>query len=157
MKKFFQDFKAFINKGNVIDMAVGVVVGGAFGKITTSLVNDIIMPLIGKLIGGLDVSEWKWVLTEAVEATETTPAVAEVAVRYGNFIQLIIDFLIIAFSVFVVIKMISKAREKAEAKKKAEEAAAAAEAAAAEAAKEPEPTKEELLLTEIRDLLKEKK
>lgn len=153
MKKFFQDFKAFINKGNVIDMAVGVVVGGAFGKITTSLVNDIIMPLIGKLIGGLDVTEWKWVLTEAVAETETTPAVAEVAVRYGNFIQLIIDFLIIAFSVFVVIKLISKAREKAEAKKKAEEAAAAA----AEAAKEPEPTKEELLLTEIRDLLKEKK
>ncbi len=153
MKKFFQDFKAFINKGNVIDMAVGVVVGTAFGKITTSLVNDIIMPLIGKLIGGLDVSEWKWVLTEAVEATETTPAVAEVAVRYGNFIQLIIDFLIIAFSVFVVIKLIGKAREKAEAKKKAEEAAAAA----VEAAKEPEPTKEEILLTEIRDLLKEKK
>ncbi len=153
MNKFFHDFKAFINKGNVIDMAVGVVVGGAFGKITTSLVNDIIMPLIGKLIGGLDVTEWKWVLTEAVAETETTPAVAEVAVRYGNFIQLIIDFLIIAFSVFVVIKLISKAREKAEAKKKAEEAAAAA----AEAAKEPEPTKEELLLTEIRDLLKEKK
>jgi len=153
MKKFFQDFKAFINKGNVIDMAVGVVVGGAFGKITTSLVNDIIMPLIGKLIGGLDVSEWKWVLTEAVEATETTPAVAEVAVRYGNFIQLILDFLIIAFSVFVVIKMISKAREKAEAKKKSEAAAAAA----AEAAKAAEPTKEEILLTEIRDLLKEKK
>lgn len=157
MKKFFQDFKAFINKGNVIDMAVGVVVGGAFGKITTSLVNDIIMPLIGKLIGGLDVSEWKWVLTEAVEATETTPAVAEVAVRYGNFIQLILDFLIIAFSVFVVIKMISKAREKAEAKKKSEAAAAAAAAAAAEAAKAAEPTKEEILLTEIRDLLKEKK
>ncbi len=158
MKKFFRDFRAFINKGNVIDMAVGVVVGGAFGKITTSLVNDIIMPLIGKLIGGLDVSEWKWVLTpaqEAVEATETTPAipaVAEVAVRYGNFIQLILDFLIISFCVFAVIKMISKAREKAEAKKKAEEAAAAAEAA-----KEPEPTKEELLLAEIRDLLKEKK
>lgn len=153
MKKFFQDFKAFINKGNVLDMAVGVVVGGAFGKITTSLVNDIIMPLIGKLIGGFDVSEWKWVLTEAVEATETTEAVAEVAVRYGNFIQLILDFLIIAFSVFVVIRIISKAREKAEAKKKAEEEAAKA----VEAAKEPEPTKEELLLTEIRDLLKEKK
>lgn len=152
MKKFLRDFRAFINKGNVIDMAVGVVVGGAFGKITTSLVNDIIMPLIGKLIGGLDVSEWKWVLTEAVEATETTPAVAEVAVRYGNFIQLILNFIIISFCVFVVIKMISKAREKAEAKKKAEEAAAAAEAA-----KEPEPTKEELLLAEIRDLLKEKK
>lgn len=153
MKKFFQDFKAFINKGNVLDMAVGVVVGGAFGKITTSLVNDIIMPLIGKLIGGFDVSEWKWVLTEAVEATETTEAVAEVAVRYGNFIQLILDFLIIAFSVFVVIRIISKAREKAEAKKKAAEEAEKA----VEAAKEPEPTKEELLLTEIRDLLKEKK
>ncbi len=157
MKKFIEDFKAFINKGNVLDMAVGVVVGGAFGKITTSLVNDIIMPLIGKLVGGLDVSAWKWVLTPAKAAVldeagaEITPAVAEVAVNYGNLIQTIVDFLLIALCIFIVIRVFTKAKEKAESLKKKKEEEAVAEEAA------PAPSNEEVLLTEIRDLLKERK
>ena len=99
MKKFFEEFKAFAMRGNVLDMAVGVVIGGAFGKITNSVVNDIIMPLISMLTGGIDFSAWKWVLKEAVmEGSEVvTP---EVAVNYGNLIAVILDFIIIAFAVF---------------------------------------------------------
>ena len=133
MKKFIEDFRKFVSKGNVFDMAVGVVVGGAFGKITTSLVNDIIMPLIGKLVGGIDVTAWKWVLTpESVDAEGNV--IAEVAVRYGNLIQTILDFLIIALSIFIVIRIIASVRAKAEAlaKKNKEEAPA-------EPAPEPEP------------------
>lgn len=140
----WQDFKKFAFKGNVLDMAIGVIIGGAFGSIVTSLVNDIIMPLVGKLIGGMDFADLKWVLTEAVVADGVT-TVEEVAVRYGAFINTIINFLIIAFSIFLFVRAITKAREKMEAKKKAEEVA------------EPEapkgPTTEELL-TEIRDLIK---
>ena len=96
MKKFFEEFKAFAMRGNVLDMAVGVVIGGAFGKITNSVVNDIIMPLISMLTGGIDFSAWKWVLKEAVmEGSKVvTP---EVAVNYGNLIAVILDFIIIAF------------------------------------------------------------
>ena len=142
MKKFFEEFKAFAMRGNVIDMAVGVVIGGAFGKITTSLVNDIIMPLISMLTGGVDFSAWKWVLKEAVTegAEVVTP---EVAVNYGSLIAVILDFIIIAFVVFCMVKSINRMHEKLTGP------------AEPEPEKEPEPTKEELLLTEIRDLLKE--
>ena len=134
MKKFFEEFKAFAMRGNVIDMAVGVVIGGAFGKITTSLVNDIIMPLISMLTGGIDFSAWKWVLKEAVmEGSKVvTPEVA-----------VILDFIIIAFAVFCMVKAINKMHDKL------------SKPAEPEPEKAPEPTKEELLLAEIRDLLKE--
>lgn len=139
MKKFFQEFKDFAMRGNVLDMAVGVVIGGAFGKITTSLVNDIIMPFVSMLTGGIDFSQWKWVLKAADEAAET----AEVAVNFGNLITVILDFIIIAFVIFSLIKAMNKL------KKKEEEKPAEPEAPAG-------PTTEELL-TEIRDLLKEQK
>ena len=144
MKKFFEEFKAFAMRGNVLDMAVGVGIGGAFGKITNSVVNDIIMPLISMLTGGVDFSAWKWVLKEAVmEGTEVvTP---EVAVNYGNLIAVILDFIIIAFAVFCMVKAVNKMHEKL------------SRPAEPELEKESEPTKEELLLAEIRDLLKEQR
>ena len=145
------DFKKFAFKGNVVDMAVGVVVGGAFGKIVTSLVNDIIMPAVSVLTGGANFADLKYVITPADEAA----GIAEAAIKYGSFIQNIVDFFLIAVSVFLFVKLISMGREKLEAKKKAEEAAAAAAKAAEEAAKPKAPTQEELL-TEIRDLLKNK-
>ena len=145
---FLKDFKAFAMKGNVIDMAVGVIIGGAFGKIVTSLVNDIIMPLIGTAMGGVDFKEAKHVLKEAIMDGETVVK-PEVVLTYGNFIQTVVDFLIIALSIFVAIRVITKLTEK----RKKEEAAAAAPAPAPA----PQPSAEEKLLTEIRDLLKEKK
>lgn len=146
---FLKDFKAFAMKGNVIDMAVGVIIGGAFGKIVTSLVNDIIMPLIGTVMGGVDFKTVKLVLKEAVMEGETVLK-PEVVMTYGNFIQTVVDFLIIALSIFVTIRVITKLTER----RKKEEAAAAAAPAPAPA---PQPSAEEKLLTEIRDLLKEKK
>lgn len=142
MKKFFQDFKEFAMKGNVIDMAVGVVIGAAFGKIVSSLVNDIIMPVVGYITGGINFSEYKWVIQQGVtKGTEIiTP---EVSVTWGAFIQTIIDFIIIAFCIFIAIKFISRLR-------RGEQQAAADAAAEAPAG----PTQEELL-TEIRDLLKQ--
>ena len=110
MKKFFADFKKFISRGNVIDLAVGVVVG-AFGKITTSLVNDIIMPLISLLFGGKSVADWKWVIQEATYDDAGTLLTAETALHYGSFIQTIIDFLIIAFSIFLILRIIMNARK----------------------------------------------
>ena len=150
---FIKDFKAFAMKGNVVDMAVGVIIGGAFGKIVTSVVNDIIMPPIGLLVGGVDFKDLKLILQEGQEevlneAGEViTPAVAEVTLNYGNFLQQTFDFLIIALSIFIMIKAITKLTEK-----KKEEAPAPVAPAPA-----PEPSAEEKLLTEIRDLLKEKK
>ena len=156
MKKFLNEFKTFAMRGNVIDLAVGVVIGGAFGKITTSIVNDIIMPVIGVITGGLNFSDWKIVLKQAVLDAEGAVANPEVAITFGNTIAVILDFIIIAFAVFCMVKGINAMHAKAEAlkKKEEEEAAAAAEPPAPPA--EPEPTKEELLLTEIRDLLKNK-
>ena len=146
MKKFFEEFKAFAMRGNVIDMAVGVVIGGAFGKITTSIVNDIIMPLISILTGGVDFSQWKIVLKEAVANAEGVidPA-TEVAIRYGNTIAIILDFVIIAFAVFCLVKALNNLHKKEE----------PAPEPAPEPEPEPAPTTEELL-TEIRDLLKNK-
>ena len=149
MKKFLQDFKAFAMKGNVMDMAVGVIIGGAFGKIVTSLVNDVIMPLIGLAVGGVNFTELKWVIREAY-TTEAGKEIAAATLNYGNFLQVTFDFLIIALSIFVMIRVIANLSRKKEAEKAAEPAPAPAPAP------EPEPTKEELLLTEIRDLLKNK-
>ncbi|MBO4678493.1 MAG: large-conductance mechanosensitive channel protein MscL [Lachnospiraceae bacterium] len=129
--KAFKEFKEFISKGNVMDMAVGVIIGGAFGKIVTSLVNDILMPLIGIITGGIDF-------------TALSVKVGDAELTYGNFIQSVIDFLIVALCIFFITKAIAKAGEKL--RKKQEEEAAAAPAG---------PTSEELL-TEIRDLLKNK-
>lgn len=137
MGKFIQEFKAFAMKGNVLDMAIGVVVGGAFGKIVTSLVNDIIMPGVGVLTGGLNFTDYKLVIQKGVtQGTEViTP---EVAITWGSFVQTVVDFLIIAFCIFLAVKAINRFKRK-------EEAAPAAPAG---------PTQEELL-TQIRDLLKE--
>lgn len=112
MGKFSTDFKNFIAKGNVVDMAVGVVVGGAFNKIVTSLVNDVIMPLVSLLVGGLNVSDWKWVIREAVLAADGTVASAETALCYGNFIQTLIDFLIVALTIFTVLRVFTKLQQK---------------------------------------------
>ena len=147
MKKFFEEFKTFAMRGNVIDMAVGVVIGGAFGKITTSIVNDIIMPVIGAITGGLNFADWKIVLKEAVANAEGVidPA-TEIAITYGNTIAIILDFIIIAFAVFCMVKALNNLH------KKQEEPAPEPEAPPAP----PAPTTEELL-AEIRDLLKEGK
>ena len=145
MKKFFEEFKTFAMRGNVIDMAVGVVIGGAFGKISTSIVNDIIMPLISMLTGGIDFSAWKWVLKEAVLDAEGAVASAEVAVNFGNTIAIVLDFIIIAFAVFCMVKALNSLH------RKKEEPAPEPEAEPAP----PAPTTEELL-AEIRDLLKNK-
>ena len=145
---FLQDFKAFAMKGNVVDMAVGVIIGGAFGKIVTSVVNDLFMPVIGMLVGGVNFTDLKLTLKDAVpeqlnEAGEVIQAaVPAVTLNYGNFLQQTFDFLIIAFSIFLFISLVKKVTEK----KKVEEAPAPA----------PEPSAEEKLLTEIRDLLKNK-
>ena len=157
MKKFLNEFKTFAMRGNVIDLAVGVVIGGAFGKITTSIVNDIIMPVIGVLTGGINFSDWKIVLKQAVLDAEGAVTNPEVAITFGNTIAVILDFIIIAFAVFCMVKAINGMHAKAEALKKKEEEAAVEEAPAEpEVPAEPEPTKEELLLAEIRDLLKNK-
>ena len=156
MKKFFEEFKAFAMRGNVIDMAVGVVIGGAFGKITTSIVNDIIMPLISMLTGGIDFTSWKFVLKEAVVDSTGAEVAKEVAVTYGNTIAIILDFIIIAFAIFCMVKAINGMRAKAEALKKKEEEEAKAAAEAAPPAP-PAPSAEEVLLNEIRDLLKAQK
>ncbi|MCQ2321791.1 MAG: large-conductance mechanosensitive channel protein MscL [Bacteroidales bacterium] len=150
MGKFFQEFKEFAVKGNVMDMAIGVVIGGAFGKIVTSLVSDLIMPLIGAATGGLNFTDWKWVVKPEVaeqvnEAGEVIQqAVPALTLNYGNFLQVIFDFIIIALSIFMVVRGINKMKAKFE--KPAEPEAPAAPAG---------PTQEELL-AEIRDLLKNK-
>lgn len=138
---FLQDFKAFAMRGNVIDMAVGVVIGGAFGKIVSSVVSDIIMPPLGLLVGGVNFTDLKWVMkpAEMVDGKE----VAAVTLNYGQFLQATFDFLIIAFSIFLFIRLITKLMHQKE------------EAPAAPPAP-PAPTKEEVLLTEIRDILKDK-
>lgn len=137
MKKVFEEFKKFAMRGNVVDMAVGIIIGGAFGKIVSSLVGDIIMPAVGVLVGGVNFSDLKIVLKQAV-MDGTTVVTPEVAINYGNFIQVIFDFLIIAFAVFMFVKGIN-----ALSRKKEEKPAAP-----------PAPAADIQLLTEIRDLLK---
>ena len=138
---FLQDFKAFAMKGNVIDMAVGVIIGGAFGKIVSSVVADVIMPPLGLLVGGVNFTDLKWVMKPAVVVDGKE--IAAVTLNYGNFLQATFDFLIIAFSIFLFIRLLTKLTTKKEA------------AAPATPPAPPAPTKEEVLLTEIRDLLKE--
>ncbi|MBN2765103.1 MAG: large-conductance mechanosensitive channel protein MscL [Paludibacteraceae bacterium] len=136
-----KEFKDFAMRGNVVDMAVGVIIGGAFGKIVASLVADVIMPPIGILVGGVNFVDLKWEIkaAEIVDGVEK----AAVSLNYGNFLQVTFDFIIVAFAIFMFIKGMNKMN------KKKEEAPAAP-------APPPAPSKEELLLTEIRDLLKQK-
>lgn len=141
-----KDFKSFAMKGNVVDLAVAVIIGGAFGKIISSFVNDVLMPPIGLLLGNADFSNLKVILKEGSEAIMNgnqivTPAITEVAIKYGSFVNTIVDFIIVAFSIFMVIRAMAKTKKK--------------EAAAPAAP--PAPSKEEVLLTEIRDILKDRK
>ena len=141
-----KEFKEFAVKGNMLDMAVGIIIGGAFGKIVSSLVNDVLMPPLGMLLGKVDFTNLKAVLQKGQEAVMdgvnvVTPAVSEVSINYGMFIQNIIDFIIVAFCIFLVIKAMNNLKKK-------EEAAPAAPAAP------PPPSDEAVLLKEIRDLLK---
>lgn len=142
---FIKEFKEFAIKGNVIDLAVGVIIGGAFGKITSSAIEDIIMPPIGLALGGIDFKDLKVVFKAGIQAVKEgdkiiTPEVAEVAIRYGKFISTVLDFAILAFCVFMMVKAINSLKK----------APAPAPTVA------PAPTKEEVLLTEIRDAIRSK-
>lgn len=139
MGKFWSEFKEFAMKGNVVDMAVGVIIGGAFGKIVSSLVNDVIMPVVGICTGGINFTDHKVLLKAAEVAADGTVINPEVYLTWGVFVQSIVDFLIVALCIFVAIRSINRF------KKKVEEVPPAP----------VEPSKEEVLLTEIRDLLKE--
>ena len=142
MGKFLNEFKAFAVKGNAVDMAVGVIIGGAFGKIVSSIVDDIIMPPIGWLIGGVNFTDLKFTLPQVeIPGVETMTAAT---INYGNFIQTLLDFVIIAFCVFMLVKFVNKLAHK----QKTEETA--------KPTPKPEPSAEEKLLMEIRDLLKNK-
>ena len=143
MKKILKEFKDFIARGNVLDMAIGVIIAGAFGKITTSLVNDVLMPTIGWITGSRDTTGLNIVVREAVMEGETVVQEA-ITIGFGTLIGTIIDFLLVAMVVFAIVKAMNAAKAKA---KKEEEAAPPAP---------PEPSKEDVLLTEIRDLLKNK-
>lgn len=139
MRKFFNDFKNFAVKGNVLDLAVAVIIGGAFGKIVSSLVADVVMPPLGLLMGGIDLSGRRWVLQEATEQRE------EVVMNIGLFLQNVLDFLVIALVIFLMIKAIGALKERVRREEKT-------------AAPEAKPlTKDQELLAEIRDLLKEKR
>ena len=140
-----QEFKEFAVKGNMMDLAIGVIIGGAFGKIVSSVVADVIMPPIGLLVGGVTFTDLKWVMKAAEVGTDGKETAAAVTLNYGHFLQTTFDFIIIAFSIFMFVKLLNKM-----ATKKKEEVSLAPPAP-------PAPTKEELLLGEIRDLLKEKK
>lgn len=142
--KFLKDFKAFAMRGNVLDMAVGVIIGGAFGKIVTSLVNNVVMPLLGMLVGGIDFTSLQWVLSPAQVAADGTVVREEVAMQYGLFLQNTFDFIIIAFCIFLFVKLFTRLTQS----RKAEVAKPAAP---------PEPSAEAKLLAEIRDLLRERK
>lgn len=137
MKKFINEFKEFISRGNVMDMAVGIVIGTAFTKIINSIVSDIIMPIIGTITGRINLSTLKLIITPASEGVE------ELAIKYGNFLQAVVDFVIIAFAIFCAIKVINSIRNKLEKKQEEEKKT-----------EPPKPSNEEVLLTEIRDLLK---
>ena len=143
---FLKEFKEFAVKGNVMDMAVGVIIGGAFGKIVTSLVNDVIMPPIGLIVGGVDFSDMKLTMKEAVMDAAGAVVTPAVTWNYGAFIQQIVDFTILAFCVFLMVKLMNRLTKKP-----------APAPAPAPAPEPPKPSNEEVLLAEIRDLLKEKK
>ena len=136
-KGIVAEFKEFITRGNVMDMAVGIIIGGAFTAIVTSLVNDLLMPIIGAIFGGIDFTSLKYVIRAADEAA----GIEEAAIRYGSFIQAIVNFLLIAIVIFLLVKGMNKLRRKKE-------------EPAPEPAPDPEPSEEVKLLTEIRDALK---
>lgn len=138
MPKILQEFKEFAIKGNIMDLAVAVIIGGAFGKIVSSLVNDIIMPFFGFIMGGVKFTNLKWVMKDAITGADGTITKEAITLNYGNFIQSTVDFLVIAWSIFIMIKILNKVRRKQE------------------KTEEKKPGNEELLLTEIRDLLKKK-
>ena len=139
--KMFKEFKDFAVKGNMIDLAVGIIIGAAFGKIVASLVSDIIMPPIGVLLGGINFTDIKIIMRDAITDPATGKIVKEaVSLKVGNFIQAMVDFTIIAFSVFMIVKMVTRVSKKPEVN-----------------VAPPPPTKEQELLTEIRDLLKKQK
>jgi large conductance mechanosensitive channel len=140
MKKMIQEFKEFASKGNVVDLAVGIIIGGAFGKIVSSLVSDILMPPIGWLVGGLNFSDLKIELKAPMIDTAGNVITRVVTINYGAFIQTTVDFIIIAFAVFMVVKLVNSMKRKEE-----------------EKTESPKPSNQELLLMEIRDLLKNKK
>ena len=148
MKKILKEFKDFIARGNVLDMAIGVIIAGAFGKITTSLVNDVLMPFIGWVTGSRDMTGLNLVVREGIYEGEQCLQ-EPITLGFGTLIGTVVDFLLVAMVVFAIVKAMNAAKAKAEAKKKAEEAAAPPPAP-------PAPSKEEVLLTEIRDLLKNK-
>lgn len=141
--KFLSEFKEFAMRGNVVDLAIGVVVGGAFGKITTSIVNDIIMPFIGMFIGGINFSNLVITLPHLYGPEPEVPNV----IAIGSLISTILDFIIIAFVIFLLVRAINRLKNRKKAEEEVKEEAPAAE---------PEPTREEILLTEIRDLLAKK-
>ena len=137
MKKFISEFKEFISRGNVVDLAVGMIVGSAFTAIVGSLVNDVVMPVVGMLFHGIDFTTLRYVITPATED------MAESAIRYGSFIQAVVNFLLVSLVVFTAVRAINRLRRKKE-----------EPAPAPEPAPEPEPSEEILLLREIRDLMK---
>ena len=143
---FLKEFKEFAVKGNVMDMAVGVIIGGAFGKIVTSVVNDIIMPPVGLLVGGVDFSDMKLTLKQAVLDAAGAVVTPAVTWNYGAFVQQVVDFTILAFCVFLMVKLMNRLTKKP-----------APAPAPAPAPEPPKPSNEDVLLAEIRDLLKEKK
>ena len=134
----FAEFRKFVARGNVVDLAVGVIIGGAFSKITTSLVNDIVMPAFSVVLGGINFSDWKWVLKAATDTSEA------ITINYGAFLSAVLDFFILAFVIFCMVRAINTFHDRM--LKKAQEEAAPAP---------PAPSREEILLTEIRDLLRE--
>lgn len=138
--KLIDEFKAFAMRGNVVDMAVGIIIGAAFGRIVSSFVADIIMPPIGLLLGGVDFTDLRVVMKDAVVDPAGKVITQAVSINYGNFVQIVIDFLIIAFAVFMVVKALNRLKRK--------------EVVAPQEVPPPVPTKEELLLAEIRDILK---
>jgi large conductance mechanosensitive channel len=139
--KIIDEFKAFAMRGNVLDLAIGIIIGGAFGKIVSSFVNDVLMPPIGVILGGVDFKDLKFVLSKAV-VEDGSEIKAAVTWNYGAFMQSVVDFLIIAFAIFMLIKVINRLKKKEEEVKEQE--------------KEAKPSKEELLLTEIRDELRKR-
>ena len=141
MKKMFDEFKAFAMRGNVVDMAVGIIIGGAFGKIVSSLVSDVVMPPLGVVLGGMNFKDLKWTLQEARVDAVGAVVSPSVTLNYGQFLQSTVDFVIVAFAIFIMVKAMTAMKKKE---------------AAAPTLPPPPPSNQEVLLTEIRDILKKK-
>lgn len=144
MKQYWKEFREFAVKGNVIDLAVAVIIGGAFGKIVSSLVADVVMPLIGLIIGGLDFTSWKWILKPEILGEGGSVVKAAIIINIGKFIQNVFDFLVIALSIFLVIKVLANIKQKLLKEEESKE----------ENKESLKPSEEQKLLAEIRDILK---